>query len=323
MSNHTVVLVEDDDAVRELVSKHLSRRGYRVVASATAEAVLAKLAEGSLSYDIFLTDVHLPGMSGLELSRQLMVREPLKPLILITGDSDPGMAWDVVSRGAAAYLLKPFELFELDAAMTQAVAMLQLVETAKALARSQAEQAQDWGDMGGQLPRSWLHIGDERSGAGDGHGARVVSVAGLLARALGDRLDADTREAIRTAARTHEIGRLLGRAGDRDIAYRTARLLEDLGFDPAVPELIRDASADWSPGLPLAARLLALADRLDHAAVERSEEEESEDAIRGALADAVRETRDRPDPELARVLEAEREALESMWILQRQVAPAA
>ena len=317
---HRVLLVEDDAAVRDLVAGHLSRQRYVVETAESAEEVLDRLRRGGLAYDVCLLDLHLPGLSGLELSRLLLATAPLRPVLLITGDDDEEAASVALAQGVTGYLLKPFQLFELDASLSQAVSMLELVEATETLARAQAETLDDWGEAGGMLPRSWLHLGDQRSGAGTGHGARVVSMAGLLAKAVDTGLDGHAREVLRTAARTHEIGRLLGDGEREEVAGRSAQLLDNLGFDRGVAEVVRDASARWSPGLPLSARILALADRLDHDAVRRSAAGlEEEDAIRMALDEALAGAGDTTDPDLVAILGRNRDSLESMWVLQRQV----
>ena len=316
---HRVLLVEDDAAVRKLVADHLSRERYQVETAESAEEVLERLRGGALAYDLCLLDLHLPGLSGLELSRLLLATAPLRPVLLITGDDDETAAREALANGVTGYLLKPFQLFELDAALTQAVSMLELVEATETLARAQAETLDDWGEAGGLLPRSWLHIGDERSGAGPGHGARVVSIAGLVAKALGSALDGHDRDVLRTAARTHETGRLLGEGSAGEIAGRSAQLLENLGFDAAVGEVIRDAAAPWSPGIPLLSRILALADRLDHGAIRLSGAGmEPDDAIRTAVEQAMATAGVTSDPDLVEVLRAQRERVVSMWVLHRQ-----
>lgn len=319
-----VLLVEDDEALRRLVAEHLRRRRFEVVEAGSAEEVLAEVREGALRYALALVDVHLPGMSGLELTRLLLASAPLHPVLVITGDDDEAVARRALGYGAAGYLLKPFQLFELDAAVTQAVAMLDLVETTEVLARSQAEHLKDWGEAGGLLPRAWVHLGDEHSGAGTGHGARVVSVAGLLARVADAGLSGRPLDVLRAAARTHEMGRLLGPAGSQEVALRTGQLLTDLGFDPDVAEVVRQAAEPWTPGQSLAARILGLADRLDHEAARRlARGEEAAAAIRGAVDAMVAAAGDATDPELARLLEENREPVESMWVIQRDpVVPA-
>lgn len=321
-AKHRVLVVEDDAGVRGVVETHLRKRRFEVTAVASGEAVLADLRDRKLSYDVALVDVHLPGISGLELSRLLLAARPLSAVLIITGDDDAALAREALDSGATGYLMKPFELFELDAAVSQAVAMRELVETTQTLARAQSQGLEDWGESGGSLPRSWLHVGDEHSGAGAGHGARVVSVAGLLAKKLGDtKLDAADRDLIRTAARTHEIGRLTGAASRTQVARRTAQLLEDLGFDPGVCEIVRQAVEPWSPGLPLSARVLALADGLDHDATHhQARGEEPGDAIRAAIDGILDQAGEVYDPDVAGILGDVRESVESMWVLQRQVS---
>ena len=317
-----MLVVEDDDSARELIATHLRRERYEVETASSAESVLNRIRDRTLDYDVALTDVHLPGMSGVELNRLLLATNPLSPIIVITGDDDANLARRALKEGASGYLLKPFELFELDAALTQAISQLELVETTETLARSQSQNLNDWSELGGSLPRSWLYLGDERSGAGSGHGARVVSTAVLLAKELDDEIDATGREVLRTAARAHEIGRLISGGGRREVATRSSRLLRDLGFDERVCELVRQAAEPWSPGLPLRARLLSLADRLDHAAVRRAEEAppsaEPDTAIHGAVDAVIAGAGETSDPVLADLLEESRERIESMWVLQRQ-----
>ena len=314
---HRVLLVEDDAALREMIASHLARGRYEVITAESAEDVLDRLRKGELSYDVCLLDLHLPKISGLELSRLLLATASLKPVILITGDDDQQTAGEALAQGVTGYLLKPFELFELDASLAQAISMLELVEATETLARAQAETLDDWGEAGGMLPRAWLHLGDERSGAGAGHGARVISVAGQLARALGSALDGPARDILRTAARTHEVGRLLG-GGGTEVAARSAQLLDNLGFDRGVGEVVRDAAVRWSPGLPLSARILSLADRLDHDAVDRCRTMDPDEAIRRAVDAVLGGAGEATDPDLAVLLDRSRESVESMWILQRQ-----
>lgn len=323
---HRVLLVEDDESVRRLVESHLEKRGFDVRSVGSGEEVLGEVRARALDYDLALVDMHLPGMSGVALTRLLLAARPLSAVLIITGDDDAKLARTALTAGATGYLMKPFQMFELDAAVSQAVSMGELVEATEALARAQSRGSSDWGEAGGSLPRSWLHVGDEQSGAGAGHGARVVKITGLLAKEIGeDHLDARSRDLLATAARTHEIGRLTGAGTRVQIARRSAKLLEDLGFDRGVCEIVRQAAEEWSPGLPLTARLLALADRLDHQAAHRMAEGlDAEDAIRDtvdALATGAGGAGETHDPGLARLLARERDRVESIWVLQAVAPP--
>jgi CheY-like chemotaxis protein len=317
-----ILLVEDDEAVREVVVRHLRKRRFTVEEAGSGEAVLQSLQAGELTYEVALIDVHLPGMAGSDLARLLLASFPLRPVIIITGDDDAELARRALGFGATGYLLKPFQMFELDAALVQAVSMLDLVEATAVLARAQAEHLDDWGEAGGQLPRAWLHLGDEQSGAGRGHGSRVVSVSSLLAKVGPTPMGGRELDVLRTAARTHEIGRLLGPGGGEEVARRAAQLLNDLGFDPDVAELVRQAAEPWSPGLPVGSRLLALADRLDHEAVQRlARSGDPGRAIRQAVDGMVAGSGETVDPELAGLLVENREAVESMWVVQLDPLP--
>ena len=107
-----VLVVDDEPAVRELVARHYRRAGYQVVAAASAEEVKTR-GHVRREWDIVITDIHLPGLSGIELARMLSERSG--SMVLMTGDHDHELEGVALKGLQAGYLLKPFELFELDA----------------------------------------------------------------------------------------------------------------------------------------------------------------------------------------------------------------
>jgi len=110
----TVVLVEDDDLVRRLVSRVLEREGYRVLGATSGEEGLELLSR-TRTADLLLTDVTLPGkVDGLELSRRaLKARSDLK-LVCMSGYGAEDMASDLLSiASTAVFLSKPFTTGEL------------------------------------------------------------------------------------------------------------------------------------------------------------------------------------------------------------------
>lgn len=111
-----ILIVEDDPTVRGLMTTHFRRSGFQVEYAMAAEEVAA-----DEPYDVVLTDVHLPGESGLDLARRFRQAQPDASVVFVTGDSDRSLARDAIETGAAGYLLKPFELFELDAAVNSAL----------------------------------------------------------------------------------------------------------------------------------------------------------------------------------------------------------
>ena len=111
----TILLVEDEDAVRRLLRRTLSSRGYRVLEAASGEAGLAILREMSAPPDLLLTDVVMPGLDGRALAEKARERFPGLPVLFVSGYSE-----QVVSRFGRVedgidLLEKPFEpgvLFE-------------------------------------------------------------------------------------------------------------------------------------------------------------------------------------------------------------------
>jgi DNA-binding response OmpR family regulator len=110
-----ILVIEDDASVRQLMAKHFRRQGYDVSEAEDAAAAMTKAKSGS-TFDLILTDVHLPDDSGVHLARLIHAEAPLSPIIFVTGDPDAQMAREALeTEGAAGYLVKPFRLFELDA----------------------------------------------------------------------------------------------------------------------------------------------------------------------------------------------------------------
>jgi len=78
-----VLLVEDSDEVSCITVEYLHELGHEVTAVGTAEQAIPKVAESQI--DVVMTDVRLPGMSGLELARQLVKRYPSLPVVIASG----------------------------------------------------------------------------------------------------------------------------------------------------------------------------------------------------------------------------------------------
>jgi len=109
----TIVLVEDDDVVRRLVSRVLEHEGYRVLGAVSGEEGLEILAREEP--DLLLTDLTLPGdLSGLDLGRRALEQRDDLKLICMSGYGEEDIADDLVgiARGAA-FIGKPFSPKEL------------------------------------------------------------------------------------------------------------------------------------------------------------------------------------------------------------------
>ena len=105
--NATVFIVDDDDAVRDSLRLLMKSAGFHAEAFESAEAFLG-------SYDrqqtgCLVLDIRMPGMSGLELQRELANRECPLPVIFITAHGDIPMAVEAVRNGALDFIQKPFD----------------------------------------------------------------------------------------------------------------------------------------------------------------------------------------------------------------------
>jgi two-component system, LuxR family, response regulator FixJ len=103
-----VHLVDDDDAVRDSLAFLLRSAGYAVRAYGSGQEALDAIADGAAAGCV-VTDVRMPGMTGLELLGELRAREQHLPVIVITGHADVPLAVEAMRAGAADFLEKPFD----------------------------------------------------------------------------------------------------------------------------------------------------------------------------------------------------------------------
>jgi len=104
----TILLVEDDVALRELLSRALRQAGYGVIVPATPEEALRLVRDGVAAPDLLVTDVVMPGMNGPALARELLALHPHLRVLLMSGYTDDAMLRLGVFDPGQALLLKPF-----------------------------------------------------------------------------------------------------------------------------------------------------------------------------------------------------------------------
>jgi two-component system response regulator FixJ len=114
-----IALIEDDEAILRSLGMLLESRGVTVRAYASAESFLADAEAGPAQ--CVVTDIRMPGMSGLELQRELKARDAAVPVILITGHGDIAMAVQAIKQGAFDFIEKPLDDERLIASIAQAV----------------------------------------------------------------------------------------------------------------------------------------------------------------------------------------------------------
>ncbi|MEW6282288.1 MAG: response regulator [Candidatus Eremiobacterota bacterium] len=102
MNNPTVLLVDDDAAVRRVTRRLLERAGYAVVEAESGEQALGRFASGGI--DLVLTDLDMPGLGGVELIRSLLRRCPGLGFVIYSGSPDQDLppGWRFVAKPYAA-----------------------------------------------------------------------------------------------------------------------------------------------------------------------------------------------------------------------------
>lgn len=117
-----IALLDDDPAILDSLSMFFAHSGYSPTVFADAEAFLLRMRSSEIDYDCVVSDVRMPGLSGLELVQHLARQPGSPPIILITGHGDISMAVSAVKQGAYDFFEKPFNEQKLLATVQQAIA---------------------------------------------------------------------------------------------------------------------------------------------------------------------------------------------------------
>src|ERR1051325_7502334 len=115
-----IALIDDDEAVLDSLALYLARHDVQASGFKRIEDFLAAL-DRAPAFDCMVSDVRLPGMSGLDLVRTLNERRFARPIILITGHGDIDMAVSAIKIGAFDFIEKPFDEARLLASIRNAV----------------------------------------------------------------------------------------------------------------------------------------------------------------------------------------------------------
>ncbi len=115
----TIALIEDDEAILRSLGMLLESRGIPVRSYSSAESFLG--AAAAEPPQCVVSDIRMPGMSGMELQQELKKRDSAVPVILITGHGDIAMAVQAIKQGAFDFIEKPFDDERLIASISQAI----------------------------------------------------------------------------------------------------------------------------------------------------------------------------------------------------------
>ena len=269
----SILVIDDEAIVRMLVVEILESAGHSVVDADSAERALQLLDSGE--FDLIVSDVIMPGLSGLELLQRVQVQRASLPVILVTGAGTYETLSQALTRGAAGLVTKPFAHADLVSAVADALERAdrsreelreRLLAPTLASALANAIEARD----------SYLH----------GHCERLASLAVRLAELLG--LPPEEIETIRLGAILHDVGkigipdRVLLKPGPLDDEERAIvethpeigdKLLEPLDLLASARPIVRHHHERWdgegypdrlaADDIPLGARIVGVADSIE------------------------------------------------------------
>lgn len=113
-----ILIVDDDEMIRDMLYD-LFEEAHRCHVAETAERALSYLE--TEHYDVVLTDISMPGLSGLELLSYMRQNHPTTPVIVITGIQDQEHAQGLLKLGVFHFLLKPFRLEDIETSVEKAI----------------------------------------------------------------------------------------------------------------------------------------------------------------------------------------------------------
>src|SRR5947208_7846562 len=291
----TVLVVDDDRAVREVLSADVREEGYPVRQAAGADAALEMLRGDDLP--LLLCDMKMPEHDGLWLLDNVLQRHPHAAVVMLTGFGDTESAVECLRRGAADYLLKPPRVTELVRAIERAWSKSKLTSARaryhQGLARRVRERTAELTAALAGIAQSYsstlaalVNALDAREHETSDHSQRVVRYTVAIARRMG--ISGQQLEDIGRGALLHDIGKIgvpdsiLLKPGPLthaewvemrrhpEVGYR---ILEAIDFLRPAAEIVLAHQEHWDGGgyprklrgeaIPLGARIFAIADTLD------------------------------------------------------------
>jgi DNA-binding NtrC family response regulator len=144
-----LLIVDDDLAMREMLASLFKERGFAVEEAGTAESALERVADAD--FDVVLSDIQMPGHSGIELVGELRRLRPQTPVVLMTAFGSIDSAVEAMRAGAFDYITKPFEPDAVGLAVERALERRALEEENQRLRRA-VDRTSALGDLIGQSP---------------------------------------------------------------------------------------------------------------------------------------------------------------------------
>jgi len=309
-ATRSILVVDDDEAIRGALIRYLAKQGYQTYAAGGAAEALEAVRLHRIT--AVLLDVRMPDTSGVDTVPELLVADPDLAIVMLTAVNDATIASLCMQRGAMDYLLKPIELADLDRALGSAlrrraqaleerentyILKEEVLSRTAELRRERAKVEQ----LSIATLEVLVNVLEAKDVHSRGHSARVADLAAMIAVEMGAS-EAEI-EAIRTAGRLHDIGKIgihemvLNKEGPLTPEERAhvrqhvtlgAEILAPLGNLGEVVPYVRHHHEQWDgrgypdglsgEAIPLGARILCAAEVYDALTTERPYQEKRDPA---------------------------------------------
>ncbi len=121
LQKRQIVVVDDDLDIQDLVTAYFKTKSFQVICFPDAESAVKEAAKTGSNWDVLLTDLNLPGMSGLEITLKLKQMLPNLPIILITTSKSAEAAVEAINKGAYDFIVKPIHFSQLQISVERAL----------------------------------------------------------------------------------------------------------------------------------------------------------------------------------------------------------
>jgi response regulator RpfG family c-di-GMP phosphodiesterase len=222
MAENRILVVDDEPSIREVLAEGLETFGYQVEQAGTGAEAYGRVAAGGIA--LILSDIEMPGESGLSLLRRVKALDGAIDMIMVTGVVDVEMAIDTIRQGASDYVTKPFNLGEVQIVVERTLEKRRLLrenreyqerlevkvaERTRELLVKNREVERLYGDLQASYEASLEALVtalDFRDNETHGHSRRVVEYAVIVAESLG--VGEPELTWIRRGAILHDVGKI-------------------------------------------------------------------------------------------------------------------
>jgi len=291
----SILVVDDEPHVADILAKHLHVEGYATCTAENAREALGKIRQEE--YSLLLSDIRMPGMSGLELLKEARSIAPDMAVVMVTAVLDRETAVEALRSGAYDYVVKPFDLDDVTLSIKRALEKRRLVlenrdyqlnleKKVEERTRELAHKSREIRELSLNAIKALVFALEAKHKHTEGHSRRVAAHAAGIAAEMG--LPQDDIDRIELAGLLHDIGKIgirdsiLNKAGPLTeeefehvkthplVAERILHPIDELN---GIVECVKHEHERWDGSgypdglkgdeIPLGARIIAVADVFD------------------------------------------------------------